>query len=425
MIVTLKDQLYNDRHGDLLIVDPPWDVNDEKRNGTRASSRWPHEFNSPGRIQSSPPFFMAHATSFLRSHGVNAHQTVFSPPRIPYQQFLEQLRQRTYQVVVVEMAIQTLQSDLAFARHLKENLGCMVAAVGAYPSASPDETLSHDCVDAVLRGEYEFSALKLWRTRRPGIYEYDLVEDVNSLPYMDRRDIVFDRIQYQNGGNHARYKNVQYQMWGSRGCPYRCAFCVYPPVMYNNSPYRPRSADHIAGELDHLIRMHGNNQFHVWFDDDTFNIGDDRMCAIAEEFGRRGVEYSAMCRADTTRKFETLKTMAKNGFVHCAIGVESGCQELVDNCNKNLNLEDVRRFRDWCKELNIAIHMTFTFGLEGETQETMERTKHFIREVQPDSLQTSACAPVPGTPYHEMLKKQGLINETTNLDGSQILNMES
>ena len=408
--------------GDVLIVDPPWDVADETKNGTRASSRWPHEYPQ-NRIQACMPFFMAYACAFLREKGINAHMTMFSPPRVPYVAFLDEIAKRKYHTVFVETAAATATSDLRFCRDLKEKLDCKIALVGGHASASAETCIEHEAVDAVMKGEYEQNAFDFVRSGKPGIYEYQIVPDINTLPFPKRRDILFGEVQSNNGTFRAKNKQ-QFQMLGSRGCPFKCSFCMYPPVMYNNTPYRTRNADNIAAELDQLIRITGGNRFHIWFDDDTFNIGHKRMVEIADAFRKRHIQYAAMCRADTIRDFSVLKHMADCGFMGCAIGVESGCQELVDSCNKDLRLEDVIRFRDWCKKLNIAIHMTFTMGLKGETHDTIKRTKDFIKKVNPDSFQMSGCSPVKGTAYHDYLTAKGVIHEDTKLDGSTVLNLE-
>ena len=422
MIVTLKEHHQRDHHGEVLIVDPPWNIHNSAQNGIRASSRWPHEY-PPGQKQCNFPFFMGYACAFLQQKGINAHLTTFSPPRIPYTDFLKQIIDRDYDIILVETATQTIKSDLDFCRDLKKNLDCLIGLVGGYASACPEECLDHECVDAVLKGEYEQSAYKFVTTREKKIYDYDFTPNIDTLPFPERRDIVFGDVLYQDCSLGAR-ATQQIQMWGSRSCPFGCSFCMYPSVMYNNSKYRTRSAENIAAELDALIRMAGDRDFHVYFDDDTFNIGEKRMIEIADVFKERNIEYVAMCRADTIKNFETLQYMRDCGFVGCKIGVESGCQELVDACNKSLNLADVRRFRQWCRDLDIFIHMTFTFGLEGETKETIETTKRFINELAPDSIQTSACSPVQGTAYHDFLTHKGLITDDTLLNGTEILNLE-
>ena len=35
MITTLKEKYNRDMNGDVLIVDPPWNIHDEKKNGVR------------------------------------------------------------------------------------------------------------------------------------------------------------------------------------------------------------------------------------------------------------------------------------------------------------------------------------------------------------------------------------------------------
>jgi radical SAM superfamily enzyme YgiQ (UPF0313 family) len=407
--------------GELLIVDPPWDIWNDRKNGVRASSRWPHEY-APGQPQCVLPFLMGYACSFLRAHGVKADLTTFSPPRVSYRWFFDEIIRREYEVILVATATQTFKSDLAFCDDLKARTDTLVALVGTYATANAEECIRHPSVDAVLKGEYEKNSLKLFQTRECRIYDYDLLEEIETLPFPVRRDAILGEILHRNGSFGTR-ASKQHQMWGSRGCPYRCSFCVWPPVMYNGANYRVRSADSIASEIDYLIRKEGGRDFAVWFDDDTFNIGERRMRDIADVFGSRGIEYCAMCRADTIRHRETLAYMRRNGFMGCCIGVESGCQELVDACNKKLDLDDVRRFMTWARELGIYVHMTFTFGLPGETNDTVDRTKRFIREMNPDSFQTSGCAPVKGTAYHDELKKKGLIDDETNLDGSLILQL--
>jgi len=421
-MLKLSKKSKQDWQGEVLIVDPPWDIENDKRNGIRASSRWPHEYQ-PGSWQCNFPFFMGYATAWLRSKNINAHLTTFAPPRIPYEKFLTEICKRKYKFILVETATPTIKSDLAFCQDLKDRLDCKIALVGGYASAHPEECLAYEQVDAVLQGEYELNALEFVTTGKSGIYKYNIMKNISRLPFPHRRDIIFGDILYRDGNLGAK-SSRQIQMWASRSCPFRCSFCMYPPVMYNSTPYRARSAENIAAELDYLIRKEGGNDFHVYFDDDTFNIGEERMRAIADVFGERKVEYIAMCRADTIKNFETLEYMHERGFVGCKIGVESGCQELVDACNKDLNLEDVRRFKKWCEKLGIFVHMTFTFGLEGETSETMSRTKDFIKVLKPDSIQTSACSPVEGTPYYDYLKDKGLIRADSKLDGTVILNLE-
>ena len=115
-----------------------------------------------------------------------------------------------------------------------------------------------------------------------------------------------------------------------------------------------------------------------------------------------------MARADTS-DFETLKAMKEAGLVSIKFGVESGSQELVNACGKALDLKKVEQSVRWCKELGIQVHLTFTFGLPGETKQTISKTVNFAIKMNPDSAQFSLTTPFPGTKYFNILKEKGLL----------------
>ena len=193
MITTLKEKYIRDMNGDVLIVDPPWDIHDTKKNGVRASSRWPHEY-PPNRIQSCIPFFMGYACSYLRANGVNAHMTTYPPPRVPYRTFLENIVTRRYRIILVETSSPTISSDLDFCRDIKANMDCLIGFVGGYASANAEECIQNEAVDAVLKGEYEQNALEFVKTGECKIYDYNITKDINTLPVVERNDILFQDI---------------------------------------------------------------------------------------------------------------------------------------------------------------------------------------------------------------------------------------
>ena len=68
-------------------------------------------------------------------------------------------------------------------------------------------------------------SLAFARTESSGIYDYHITEDIDTLPFPERRDIIFGEILYKDGSLGAKPEK-QIQMWGSRGCPFRCSFCA-------------------------------------------------------------------------------------------------------------------------------------------------------------------------------------------------------
>jgi radical SAM superfamily enzyme YgiQ (UPF0313 family) len=60
-------------------------------------------------------------------------------------------------------------------------------------------------------------------------------------------------------------------------------------------------------------------------------------------------------------------------------------------------------------ELGIRTHLTFSFGLPGETRETMQQTLDLAIELNPFTVQFSISTPFPGTRFYEYARKKKLL----------------
>jgi len=74
-----------------------------------------------------------------------------------------------------------------------------------------------------------------------------------------------------------------------------------------------------------------------------------------------------------------------------------------------LDLDRVRQSVRITRDLGIKSHLTFMFGLPGETKETVIETIEFAKELNPDSLQFSIATPFPGSSYYNDLDQKGYI----------------
>jgi radical SAM superfamily enzyme YgiQ (UPF0313 family) len=211
------------------------------------------------------------------------------------------------------------------------------------------------------------------------------------------------------------------QMWSSRGCPFRCIFCVWPQIMYEGNLYITRDPEDVANEVEYCIKKWNFQSF--YFDDDTFNIGKKRLLKLGEEIAKRdlGVPWAAMCRADTTDK-ETLRALKESGLCAVKYGVESASQELVDASDKSLDLSKVEEMVRYTQEIGIRVHLTFSFGLPGETHETAMKTIKWSQFLNPDSIQYSIMTPFPGSRFYKELEAKGhlLTKDWSKFDGNSM-----
>ncbi|MDQ2878534.1 MAG: radical SAM protein, partial [Pseudomonadota bacterium] len=134
-----------------------------------------------------------------------------------------------------------------------------------------------------------------------------------------------------------------------------------------------------------------------------------------------GVTWS--CNAKANVPYETLKVMKEGGLRLLLVGYESGNQQILHNIKKGLRTDVARQFTKDCHKLGIVIHGTFILGLPGETEETIEETINYAKEIDPHTIQVSLAAPYPGTFLYNQAMENDWFDGTDHLltdGGNQI-----
>jgi len=420
----------------VFLGNSPW--HKEGFYGVRAGSRWPHF--QPNSSKYMPfPFFLAYSAAVLeRQDDVDVLLVDGVAEKMTDEEFLGRTLRFAPDVVVLEVSTISIDVDLACARSVREicpDAKTVFCGPHTY-MFEPDFLERHDCVDFVMKGEYEYtlrdlvSALQsghpldriaglLFRSDRGVVSTGDrpVIENIDELPWPARRFLPM-QVYCDTPGD---IPMPSAQMWASRGCPYACIYCAWPQIMYGNKIYRGRDPVAVVDEMEHLIRQQGFKS--VFFDDDTFNIGKERILKICSEINRRGlkVPWSVMARADTMDA-ELLAALKGAGLQGLKYGVESASQEILNRCGKALDLKKVNEMVRLTKRLGIWVHLTFMFGLPGETRETMDNTIDLALSLDPDSLQFSIATPWPGTEFYKEVEKRGFLlsKDFSEYDGCKV-----
>ena len=416
----------------ILFSNPPWWEGKESRGflrkkrwrrGVRAGSRWPFTYqgrctpDNPRAHDYIPyPFFLGYATTYAEKYlGKNKvffrDSIALSESYNNFYKYLETINNKI-EYLLIESATPSWEHDYKLIKNIKNqypNLKIIVAG----PISTSDEKWDSDIVHAVLKGEYEKNILKVLEGQS-GVINHDLLtkEEMNNapLPYYD--ESIYDK--YFDGNPIPMNKlHPQAHIWSSRGCPFKCIFCVWPAAMTGNDPhgdgkrsvrqYTPEYIEHFINELTGKYKFEA-----IYFDDDTFNIGNKHTEKMSEVMSKFNIPWFAMCRADTSKK-ETWKTMSDSGCQGVKLGVESGSQVVVDKIvNKHLDLKYVQEVVSYIRSLEMSVHGTFTYGLPGETKEDMIKTKKFIQDTDFSTVQESGTAEIEGTPLHALINEEKL-----------------
>jgi radical SAM superfamily enzyme YgiQ (UPF0313 family) len=371
------------------------------------------------------PFFLAISASNARVHGHSVKIIDALAEGTSVEAVLKKALLFAPDMVLAETSTPSLDNDIEILLKMKEKLP--EAAYVCSGSHSPEYALElmkkSEFPDFWLSGEYDLTASMLadaigakHSTRDiPGIMTATTpsvpvpaeIKALDTLP-----PPLFEQLPVVNYSDPVcGLPAPSAQSWLSRGCPYKCSFCVWPQVIYGNRKYRYRSIDRALDEIEILIRDYGCESF--YFDDDTTNIGENRMKCLAEKILERKLDrypWAMMARADCMTP-GMIKELARAGMYAVKYGVESISPELLNACSKGTEPEKLRRALTATAKAGIKMHLTFTFGLPGETTGTIKQTMDFAMEIAPESAQFSVCTPFPGTAFYSESIEKGWLTE--------------
>ncbi len=240
-----------------------------------------------------------------------------------------------------------------------------------------------------------------------------VIDDLDALPFPDRG--LLKEADYHNPKLSRRPFTT---IISSRGCAYRCYYCVPNSLDFareieykrhdsvrKKPPVRMRSAENIIGEIKML---HSQGFRSVSFLDDQFVWSAGRVIDICKGIKDLGIEWSCLARADHLTDEKAVKAMAEAGCKYIDIGVESFDQKILDCIEKDLKVEDVYRAVELLKKYGIEPELNVLIGsCQMETKETVERTISETIKLDVDYALFSICTPFPNTVFHELAKKSG------------------
>ena len=189
----------------------------------------------------------------------------------------------------------------------------------------------------------------------------------------------------------------------SRGCSFRCNFCVY-----NNPPrFEYRSPEQITAEIEYLKQEYGVQGVNLR-DEVCIPVNSKKAVPYLEAIGNAGVIWRGQSVPLGTE--EMVRLAAESGLMEVALGLESvDSDDVITIANKpSKSIENNKRYIELLKKHGIKAKVCLIFGLPGESQHVLERTIQFIEEVRPDFVAVSGFDPVPGSPFYREPEKYGI-----------------
>lgn len=401
----------------VAVVNPPF-----------MNGRFSRSSRSPAIVKSGTmywPFWLAYAVGLLERSG---HEVLFldCPARgITDEALLNTLEEFLPAMTVMDTCTPSITSDLEIAERIKQRLPeTSIFLVGTHASALPAETLSKSrFTTGIAVGEYDITISEaadciesskdlsevsgLWINTETGpvkTAERKPVDDLDKLPFL--ADVYRKHLKPEDYFfAAARYPSAM--LITSRGCPFKCSFCVWPQVLHNNG-YRVRSAENVTEEFMKIQEYFPQVQ-EIVFEDDTFSVDSKRVEDISEALIKAGnrLPWTANTRANLS--LDAMHSMKKAGCRMIIVGYESGSQQILNNVSKGTTVEQNLAFAERAGKAGLLVHGCFMAGNPGETPDTLEETFRMAVKLKPDTAQFFPVMAYPGTKLFNELRESGCL----------------
>ena len=311
---------------------------------------------------------------------------------------------------------------LFVSKRLKELYpGSIVCFGGIHPSAIPDEVLSNEHIDIVVRGEGELVLPGLYRCIKEG----RSFADIENISYRQNGKIVHNNItSFINDLDslppfpYHRFTSKKYDLGfvvSSRGCPYGCIFCSNRVTTGMKYRYRPSKS--IVDDLEVLYHKYGKT--FINFLDDNFLVSKKRTYALIDEIRQRRLDkkmtFSFQARGDNA-DYKLFKDLYSSGFRSVFFGMETVSNKIMKLIKKGETVEQCVDAVRMAKELGFHVSAAFIYGLPTETHSDRISCAKLSKELEIDMVRFNNATPYPGTELYQIAKREGALNIQNNYE---------
>ncbi len=300
-----------------------------------------------------------------------------------------------YDIDVDVVAITALTVEANHAYEMADEFrrrGKTVVMGGVHVSALPDEALQH--CDSIVIHEAE----GVWETMLHDIESGNLKPTYQNDGYVELTDLPIPRRDLLDPKMYSSFNSLI----ATRGCPFKCDFCVVTSFFGNT--FRCRPIDEVVAEVDQMPPGR------LFFMDDNL-IGDVKY---AKELFRAlrgcGRKWASQVSINLAHDPELLRLYREAGGTWAFIGLETLSEANLRSARKSFNLRDspqasVKRIHDQ----GISIYASLIFGFDDDDRGVFSDTLEFVFENRLDMCMYHVLTPYPGTDLRTRLLDEGRV----------------
>ena len=285
---------------------------------------------------------------------------------------------------------------------------------GIHPTMDPYGTLKEPVLDSICVGEGEEAFLESIRAGGPaGVRNMGYRDggrtvleplrpytDLSRLPPKDYEIFDFQRM--------IDAKDGWVGLLASRGCPFRCTYCLNHKIikLYKDSGHLPKdyirrhTVDQVVGEIDSLLSRYNGISMFI-FDDDLFTFDKNWLREFSEKY-RSVTRIGFVCNAHV-RMFdeEAAGYLKRAGCRIVKFGVESGSERMRRGVlSRYMTNNDIEAAFMAAHKFGLHTSAFVMIGLPGEEKEDVRETVRLLSQ--------HAAGPLPVDPLLPLCGHEGL-----------------
>lgn len=316
-----------------------------------------------------------------------------------------------YTIVAFSCYIWNITPTLEVAKKIKDiNPSIKILLGGPEVSYDYEGVISLDCVDYIIAGEGEIPFKEF-------IHSFPSIENVPGLVFKTDGKVIsnpsppmFDVREFENlmpyrTDNTEELKNKVLYIETSRGCPYKCEFCL--ASLDNKVRYLPDK--HIKSTLLYLMQ-HGRV---IKFLDRTFNIKRDFTLGIFDfilEHHKPGNVFQFEITADILHPdiIRYIKEKVPVGLFRFEIGIQTVNQKANLEVSRKQNFEKTKQIILSLYDY-VELHLDLIVGMALDYWEDVKFSFEEVFKLHAPELQLGFLKFLKGTPVRNKFKEHGFV----------------
>ncbi len=307
-----------------------------------------------------------------------------------------------------------------------------IIAGGTHASIMPEDTLQY--CDVVVRKEGDTTLLDLLSH----LFNDTPLSDVKGIAYRNANQICItpDRpfvpaqdtipdLDLIHGyarwtlmrrfWNHKAYLQL---LQTSRGCPYKCSFCVAPRELGNQ--YRVRDIDRVIDDIHYQLQSGKTRRFFIV--DNHFTVNATHTKTLLRRIIEARIGWSATCftRIEVSEDDELLELLLRAGVRLLYIGLESFDDDVLRVLNKQQTGIAARKAVRRIRAAGLKVLGSFVVGNDEETSTTIERTVDAAIEEDLEFLVMFPLGGFPEVNSPTVPLNRFLVDDWTRLDATHV-----